>query len=87
MEGPTTPGGGWTTLKPAGPGWGVVGPTAADVARAETVLRTAAHTAGLAAYQYFFVESSPAARAAYLAAIETESEAAALVALLRGQNG
>jgi len=64
-----------------------VGSSEADLKSAELILRTAAQTAGMAAYQYFFVAATPAARAAYLAAIETESEAEELVALLRGENG
>lgn len=50
-----------------------------DVVRAQRLLRSARDAAGLAAYHYFFLESSRHARATYLAAIEAEAEAELLL--------
>ena len=55
-----------------------------DLRRAESLRRTAAQAAGLAAYHYFFLDAGPSSRAAYLAAIEAEAEAEALLQDLRG---
>ena len=58
----------------------------ADVDRAERLLRRAQQAAGLAAYEYFFREPTPSARATYIAAMEAESEAEALVEAIRGDD-
>lgn len=51
--------------------------------RLELLLKRARQTSGLAAYHYFFLGASSAAQAAYLAALETETEAELLLAALR----
>ena len=50
-------------------------PAPEEIVRAETLLRSARHTTGLAAHHYFFREDTPDARATYLAALEAEVEA------------
>lgn len=54
-----------------------------ELALAEKVLRSASQAAGMAAYQYFFVQASPTARAVYEAALETEMEAQLVLESLR----
>ena len=83
MEGGTTPVGGEPSLKPCSAKGGAVGADPEDVRRAESVFRSAHQTSGLAAYEYFFVSATPAARALYETAMEAEYEAEALLALLR----
>lgn len=84
MDAPTTPKGGKRMLKPCPSTSERVHAPETELRRAETVRRTAARAAGLAAYHYFFLDAGPASRAAYLAAIEAESEAEALLQELRG---
>ena len=61
-----------------------MGPGPDDLQRAEAILRQAQQAAGLAAYQYFFVDGTSWARAAYESAMAAEAEAEALLDDLRG---
>lgn len=54
-------------------------PPSQEVTRANRLLRVAREAAGLAAYHYFFLRSTPEARAAYVLALEAEAEAELLV--------
>lgn len=62
---------------------GPVGDEDVGINRALRLLKAARSTAGLAAYHYFFRDSTPEARGAYLAAIEAEAEAELLLRDIR----
>lgn len=82
MVGVTTPCGDMACLKRGRAALRCVG--VEDTQVLDRVLRAARDAAGLAAYHYFFNESTADARAAYLAALEAEAEAELLSIEVRG---
>jgi len=60
-----------------------VGIEGTEIRLADRVLRAAREAAGLAAYHYFFQNSTAESRATYLAALEAEAEAELLLRDIR----